>query len=229
MKTAILAVSADTDWLRRLERAAGGLGLGFSRARGERALAEEAGGAVAVVDWGPAEAEAGRWARAVRRLLPGCVLAFAVEGGASTAEAASAALAQGADGVLDKDASEPALAARLRELGRRAAAAARGRRLTSPDGGLCFEPARGRVFLRRRGLWRPGPVLSVREAGLLQLLLESPGRVLERMDLLEALWRGRGGDVNSEALDKQAASLRRKLGPSGRGLRTVRGRGYCWG
>ena len=51
--------------------------------------------------------------------------------------------------------------------------------------------------------------------------------MLERAWLLESLWRGR--EVNSEALDKQAASLRRKLGAAGRLLRTLRGRGYCWG
>jgi DNA-binding response OmpR family regulator len=227
MKTAVLAVSSDSCWLSRLERAAGGLGLGFSRARDERVLAEEGGGAVAVVDWGPAEPEARRWAKAVRRGLPGCVLAFAMESGGFSAAAVSAALGQGADGVLDKGAREAALAARLRELSRRAAAAARGRGPTSSDGGLRLEPAGGRVFLRRRGLWRPGPVLTAKESGLLRLLLESPGRVLERADLLGSLWRGR--EVNSEALDKQAASLRRKLGTAGRGLRTVRGRGYCWG
>ncbi|MBI5241315.1 MAG: winged helix-turn-helix domain-containing protein [Elusimicrobia bacterium] len=227
MMTALLAVSADADWLGRLERAAGGAGLEFSRLRDARVLSARAGAAgVVVADSGP---EAPRWARAVRRDLPGYVLAFAVAREGLAAGAVSEALARGADGILDKDGSEAVLAARLRELGRRAAAAARERGLTSPDGRVRLQPAGGRVFLRRRGAWKPGPALSVREAGLLRLLLERPGRVFERADLLEALWRGRGGDVNSEALDKQAASLRRKLGPAGRSLRTVRGRGYCWG
>ncbi len=226
MKTAILAVSADADWLRRLERAAAGLGMGFSRERDAGGPAEGAGGAgaMAVVDWGP---ESGRWIAGVRRRLPGCVLALAVEGTALSAGAVSEVLGQGADGVLDKGASEAGLAARLRELGRRAAAAAPGRGLASPDGGLRLEAEGGRVFLRRRGLWRRGPALTVKESALLRLLLEHPGRVLERAWLLESLWRGR--EVNSEALDKQAASLRRKLGAAGRLLRTLRGRGYCWG
>ena len=224
MKAAILAVSADADWLRRLERAAGGLGMGFSRERDAGGPAEGAGGAVAVVDWGP---ESGRWIAGVRRRLPGCVLALAVEGKALSSGAVSEVLGQGADGVLDKSASEVGLAARLRELSRRAAAAAPRRGLASPDGGLRLETEGGRVFLRRRGLWRRGPALTVKESALLRLFLEHPGRVLERGWLLERLWRGR--EVNSEALDKQAASLRRKLGAAGRGLRTARGRGYCWG
>ena len=232
MKPGLIAVSGDGAWLRRLADAARSLGLEFARLRDPRALAGHAAGAgVAVLDWAPGEQafQAGRWAQSVRRDLPGHVLALAVERGGLAADAVTQALAHGADGVLAKDGSPAGLAAQLRALCRRAAAAAGAHGLFSPRGDLRFDPARGRVSVRSRGLWRPGPGLSPKQAGLLRLFLERPGRVLERADLLEAVWRGRGGDVNSEALDKQVAALRRKLGARGRALRAVRGRGYRWG
>lgn len=227
----MLVVSGDSSWAQRLAAAARSAGLATVRLRDARALAGYAGGAgVTVLDWGPGAAslQARRWAGFVRRDLPDHALAFAVERGDLAADALTQALAQGADGVLDKDGAPAVLAAQLRALCRRAAAAARERGLLSPRGDLRFDPARGLVFFRSRGLWRPGPALAGKEAGLLRFLLESPGRVLDRADLLEALWCSRGGDVNGETLDKQAASLRRKLGARGRALRTVRGRGYRW-
>ena len=231
MKTGLLAVSGDSVWVRRLAEAARGLGLEVVRLRDPRVLAGHAGGSgVAVVDWSPGAPalEARRWARAVRQDLPGHALAFAVERGGLAADAVARALAHGADGVLAKDGAPAGLAVQLRALCRRAAAAARARGLFSPRGDLRFDPARGRLSFRGRSLWRPGPRLSAKEAGLLRLFLEHPGRVLERAELLEAVWRCRGGNVNGEALDKQVAALRRKLGAHGRALCAVRGRGYCW-
>jgi DNA-binding response OmpR family regulator len=231
VKPGLLVVSDDAGWVRRLAGAACGLGLEFAAARNPRALPGPAGGAgVAVVDWasGAPAVQARRWAEAVRRQLPCYALAFAAERGGLAADAVARALAHGADGVVAKDASSGGLAAQLRALCRRAAAAARERGLLSSRGGLRFDPERGRILFPGRGRWRPGPGLSPKEAGLLRLFLEHPGRILERAGLLEAVWGGRGGDVNVETLDKQVAALRRKLGAQGRALRTVRGRGYRW-
>jgi hypothetical protein len=227
----LIVVSSDSDWIRRMEHAASGLGLEVVAARDPHALPGPTGGAgVAVLDWtSGASVQARRWAEGVRRHLPCYALAFAVEHGGLAADAVAQALTQGADGVLAKDGSLGGLAVQLRALCRRAAATARESGLFSPREDLRFDPERSRISLLVRGRWRPGPRLSAKEALLLRQFLEAPGRVLDRADLLDSVWGGRGADVNVETLDKHVAALRRKLGAHGRALRTVRGRGYRWG
>lgn len=69
--------------------------------------------------------------------------------------------------------------------------------------------------------------LTAREFGLLQMLLHARGRVLTRSALREVAWQGgREYGFNSRTLDVHIGRLRRKLGPAGRYILTVRGVGY---
>lgn len=69
--------------------------------------------------------------------------------------------------------------------------------------------------------------LARKEYLLLQVLLESAGRVLTRRQLLDAVWRPGYADHN-KTLEVHVRRLRGKLGPARSRIRTVRGIGYVF-
>lgn len=74
----------------------------------------------------------------------------------------------------------------------------------------------------------PGEVdlpLTIRELGLLRTFAAHPGEVLSRDALLDAVW-GENYVASSRTLDQHIVQIRRKLGPSGTLIETVRGTGY---
>jgi DNA-binding response OmpR family regulator len=75
--------------------------------------------------------------------------------------------------------------------------------------------------VRRGKAWRLVEGLTAREFDLLAALVEAGGLPLAREALLDVV-----GAESPEAVDKAVAGLRRKLGPAGRALATVRGYGY---
>jgi DNA-binding response OmpR family regulator len=222
----LLVVSDDAAWVERLDEVSKSLGLPLVRLMDRRDLsAIPEGAGVAVIDGLPRDASG--WAELVRDRLPGCVLTFALSPQDLAATGLGGALAEGADGFLAKDSSAARLTQQLRALRRRGSSAARG--LSSPAADLRLDAERGQVQLANRGRWQRGPALSPKESALLRFFLENPGRLHDRASLLEAVWGGDCDARNPEVLDKHVGSLRRKLGAPGRALRTVRGRGYCWG
>ena len=121
----------------------------------------------------------------------------------------------GADDYLVKPIDLDELAARIRALTRRSAGRA-APLLT--HGNLALDPAAHSVTLAGQ------PVdLASREFSLLQLLLESAGRVLTRSQLEQSLY-GWGDEPDSNALEVHIHHLRRKLGSEL--IRTLRGVGY---
>ncbi len=68
---------------------------------------------------------------------------------------------------------------------------------------------------------------STTEFRLLHLLLDKPGRVFSRDAIIEHL-RGRDYACTRRSVDVLIVSLRRKLGATGKHIRTVRGVGYCY-
>jgi two-component system response regulator TctD len=67
--------------------------------------------------------------------------------------------------------------------------------------------------------------LTPREAALLRALLARPGQALAKERLCEAVFPGEG-DVQASAVEVVAYRLRKKLGPTGVQLVTLRGLGY---
>jgi two-component system phosphate regulon response regulator PhoB len=67
--------------------------------------------------------------------------------------------------------------------------------------------------------------LTAKEFGLLQLLMEQPGRVFSRGQLLDRLW-GPGIHVTPRTIDTHVKRIREKLGSAGGLISTVRGVGY---
>jgi two-component system phosphate regulon response regulator PhoB len=86
--------------------------------------------------------------------------------------------------------------------------------------GLQIDSARHRVFA-------DGAELSLRplEFKLLTMLLEHPGRVFTRGELLEEVW-GITSEVNTRTVDTHVRRLRERLGVYGEAVETVHGFGY---
>ena len=68
-------------------------------------------------------------------------------------------------------------------------------------------------------------ILTRLEFDLLAHMVRHRGEVLKRQELLEAVWKY-PADVETRTLDKHVETLRRKLGPLGKRIRTVHGIGY---
>jgi two-component system phosphate regulon response regulator PhoB len=67
--------------------------------------------------------------------------------------------------------------------------------------------------------------LTLTEFKLLVALMQSPKRVLSRADLITRVM-GPGIIVTARTIDVHIASIRKKLGPAGDAIRTIRGVGY---
>ncbi|HEY3237856.1 MAG TPA: response regulator transcription factor [Polyangiaceae bacterium] len=139
-----------------------------------------------------------------------------------------AALETGADDYVSKPFSPREVVARVRAVLRRtqppAAAqppAARPSKERRPPFSVDGERRRAKVCGRTLELTRV-------EFDLLATLLESPGRVFTRVQLIDRVW-GDGFAITDRTVDSHVKSLRRKVGESGADpglIETVRGVGY---
>jgi two-component system phosphate regulon response regulator PhoB len=132
-------------------------------------------------------------------------------------------LETGADDYVIKPYSLVELMARLRAHLRRVRPSAVGVRLEWQD--ISLDPETHRV-LRNGAALKLGPT----EFRLLATLIEKPGRVFSREQLLDRVW-GRDIYVDSRTVDVHIGRLRKSLCATGGDdpLRTVRGAGYALG
>jgi two-component system, OmpR family, phosphate regulon response regulator PhoB len=132
-------------------------------------------------------------------------------------------LAVGADDYVVKPFSVIELMARVRALLRRSQS-------ERVDGRLCV----GDLNLDRvtRRVWRGDRDIHLgpTEFQVLEYLLEKPGRVVSRAQLLDSVW-GRSVDIDERTVDVHIGRLRRKLskGRERDPIRTVRAAGYIIG
>lgn len=129
--------------------------------------------------------------------------------------------ALGADDYIRKPVSMPVLLAHVEAVLRRAA----GR--PEPDERIETGPV---VLDRgRHEVWVEGRSVSLRstEFRILAALMEARGRVLERDRIIDAAI-GPHVAVTPRTVDVHVAALRRKLGPAGAWIRTIRGVGYAF-
>ena len=132
-------------------------------------------------------------------------------------------LETGADDYVVKPYSVVELMARLRTQLRRTRPATMGERLSFGD--IILDAGEHRVFRAGQPL-HLGPT----EFRLLSTLMEKPGRVWTREQLLDRVW-GRDIYVDTRTIDVHVGRLRKALMAHGGGdpVRTVRGTGYSLG
>jgi two-component system phosphate regulon response regulator PhoB len=129
-------------------------------------------------------------------------------------------LALGAEDYILKPFSPPELVLRVGAILRRlrAPAQATGGRLSA--GPILIDRMAHRVFVNGEEVH-----FTTTEFNLLHTLIEREGRVQTRAQLLETVWQAQA-DVQTRTVDMHLQRLRRKLGPAGRYIETVRGAGY---
>ena len=132
-------------------------------------------------------------------------------------------LTTGADDYIIKPFSMPELIARIKAILRRSSPERIADLLTSAD--IQLDREAHRVTRGGREV-RLGPT----EFRLLEFMMESPGRVFSRTQLLDAVW-GRDVYVDERTVDVHIGRLRKALnrGKDKDPIRTVRGAGYALG
>jgi two-component system phosphate regulon response regulator PhoB len=132
------------------------------------------------------------------------------------------ALNTGADDYLTKPFSPGELTARIQAVLRRTRPALLADAVRSGD--IEMDLSSHRVF-------RAGETISLRpvEFRLLRILLEHPGRVFSREQLLDAVW-DRDAEIEPRTVDVHVRRLRKALNAGGRRelIRTVRAAGYAF-
>jgi two-component system phosphate regulon response regulator PhoB len=125
----------------------------------------------------------------------------------------------GADDYITKPFRGKVLVARVRRILRRTVEQS-DKAVVKKIHDLTIDPARREVLVKGKPI-----ELTFTEFNVLHTLAKRPGLVFTRYQIVDAL---HGGDylVTERAVDVQIVSLRKKLGPCGKYIETVRGVGY---
>lgn len=165
----------------------------------------------------------------MRKRLPSPLILFG-GGEQATEDKVARFLMAGADDFISASIQERVLLAKLMAYARRLwpEAAGVGPVRWSPLRRIKADSRRKLAWVRADRGWEPLKSLTGMELRLLLLFLEHAEAPMDRAYILEKLWGERAADINPITLNKHIESLRRKLGPHGRAIRTLYGFGYMF-
>jgi two-component system alkaline phosphatase synthesis response regulator PhoP len=126
----------------------------------------------------------------------------------------------GADDYVTKPFSPRVLVARIRAVLRRESAPESAADSPLETQGIAIDPRRHAVSVNGESV-----DLTATEFAVLNFLARHPGWVYTRTQIIEAV-KGNDYPVTDRSVDVQIVGLRRKLGPAGEAIETVRGVGY---
>jgi two-component system alkaline phosphatase synthesis response regulator PhoP len=129
-------------------------------------------------------------------------------------------LEMGADDYIAKPFSPRVLLSRIKAVLRRSGESHAEEKATVRLGDLVVDPVRYQVAAKGKKI-----TLTLTEFRILHVLVQKPGWVFTRYQIVDAV-RGDDYPVTDRSVDVQIVGLRRKLGPCGKYIETVRGVGY---
>ena len=149
------------------------------------------------------------------------------EGPAAASEQVVRWLEGGADDFIPASIHERLLIAKLQAYARRIRPEADRKILISRKRRIRADVEKRLAWTRAEGEdWRLTPALTATEHRLLSLFLSVPETLLERRFILGRVWGEKSDQIYMSTLTQHIMSMRKKLGPQGRSIKTVYGRGY---
>jgi two-component system, OmpR family, response regulator len=101
--------------------------------------------------------------------------------------------------------------------------------ITSQNGAVEIDRTRRTVVVgKKTAAEKTLENLTPKEFEIFYMLLGSEAAVVTREMLMNEIWQDKAGHVNNETVDKHVETLRHKLGPYGKNIRTVYGAGYTY-
>lgn len=160
------------------------------------------------------------------------LLVLMVETGELTGKELSGIIDDGIDDFILTSIEETVLRAKMQAYLRRLAPPGPPPRpadsIKSTTGKFKVDMASYCLLVKQNGGYQKIDNFTPTEFKIVSILIRNSALVVERKSILDHIWGGKAGEVNFENIDKHVESIRKKLGPHGKKIKTVYGQGYMF-